>query len=100
MYVIPILSESDGCTKEEMEMEVLLIAQQLRKHKIPVESYWMFQGNFKTQLRRVPTETKVVVLVGKKELSDGEVTVKNWGTGEQHVIKRDSLHDFILKIIK
>ena len=83
IYVLRADSESEG--------ETLRIMQKLRREGFSVAGD-LLGRNFSGQMKYAnKLGVEKVIIVGKKDLADGNVTIKDMGSGEQKAVKKDNV---------
>ncbi len=92
VFVAPISND----TREE----AFKIAQNLRKNSIPTDVDLSRKKLKKILSYADNLETKYVVLVGKRDLEQGKVTLKDMGSGEQELVHVDEIVQKLQEVLK
>lgn len=75
----------------DSESEALAIMQKLRKAGLSVAGD-LLDRNFSGQMKYADKlGVEKLVIVGKKDLSDGNITIRDMGSGEQKVVKKEKI---------
>jgi len=83
-FVIPV--------NEELTIKALEITNNLRKQGFSVDMDLLKRGMSKSLKYASSINVDKIIIVGKKELENDSVTIRNMNTGEQELVKIDDLH--------
>ncbi len=75
---------------KECELELLVIAQELRSNGVPTEL--TFSGNLSKRMKKAAgLNARFALILGEEELKAGQVMLKDLDTGEQRKVNRSEL---------
>jgi histidyl-tRNA synthetase len=86
-YVIPV--------SDDMRLDAAKIAAMLRRNGIPADIDIMKRKMAKAMKQASSVRSEFAVIVGKNELAEDSVTVRNMETGDQKLVKLDRLAAYI-----
>jgi len=91
-YVVPV--------SDDMRAEAARIVCELRSNGVKADIDIMRRKMAKAMKHASSVKAKYAVIVGKNELSEGSVTVRDMSSGDQRMVKLDELQELFIRNIR